>query len=67
MSIWKKEVKKRDYLQLEIKDFPLAKYKCPVSKEIFENKMIHKERCIYTYCKTGWEWESKSDFSMQRF
>lgn len=31
------------------------KFKCPVSKEIFENKLIHKSECKYKYCKGGWD------------
>lgn len=57
MSLWKKEVKKRDYLQLEIKDYPLKKFKCPISKKIFEDKFDHRAKCIYKYCKGEWEWE----------
>ncbi len=59
MSKWKKEIKKRDYEQLEMLDFPLKKYECPVSKEIFENRFVHKETCRYKYCKEGWEFSNE--------
>lgn len=57
MSLWKKEIKKRDYLQLEMLDFPLKEYICPVSKMVFKDRFVHKETCRYTYCKEGWDWE----------
>lgn len=65
MSIYKKEIKKRDYLQLEMLDFPLKEYICPVSKEVFENRFVHKEYCIYKYCKEGWQWKNESDIILK--
>lgn len=59
MSIWKKEIKRRDYLQLEIKDYPLKEFICPVSKEVFKDFLDHKETCIYGYCKEGWDWKQE--------
>ena len=57
MSYWKqREVKKRDYLQLELKDLE-TKFKCPISKITYENFLVHRQECIYKYCKSDWDWK----------
>lgn len=42
-------------LQMEINDFPLKEYICPISSKVWENRPVHKEKCIYKYCKGGWD------------
>lgn len=41
-------------LQTEMVDFNKKKFICPISFESFENKLQHKLKCRYKYCKSGW-------------
>lgn len=47
--------------QLEITHFPLKKFTCPVSKIVFENIYDHNRKCIYKYCRNGWEFAKEYD------
>ena len=43
-------------MQIQLTEFPLKEFKCPVSKEIHKDIYNHNKNCIYRYCKYGWMW-----------
>ncbi len=46
-------------LQTEINDYPLKEFRCSISSKIWENKLIHHEKCFYYYCKGAWDFNRK--------
>ena len=46
-------------LQMEVLDFPLKEYICPISKRIWENIRVHQGKCKYQYCKGEWDFKGE--------
>ena len=43
---------------MEIPDFPMDEFKCPISKKVYEDRNFHRKLCIYKYCKKNWVWSN---------
>ena len=50
----------RDYEQIEMTEYPMDEFICPISKVVYEDRIYHKHLCKYKYCKKGkWNWNKK--------
>ena len=42
--------------QMHIDEFIDGMFLCKVSNKFYKNRADHKNKCIYKYCKSGWDW-----------